>query len=110
VYVVALEGAVTECEIAPASDQLANVYCVPATGVCGEVVASVWFVPVVHVSVCVLVYVVPSTVNDSPGGLLPTVTGTVVWKFAVTLWGAFMVTVVEALLVFATKPVQLVKA
>jgi hypothetical protein len=53
------------------------VYSVPASGVCGELTANVWFVPIVHVSICVLVYVVPSTVNDSPAGLVPTVTFTV---------------------------------
>jgi hypothetical protein len=41
--------AVTECEMAPPSDQLAKVYWVPAVGVCGEVVASVCGLPMVQV-------------------------------------------------------------
>ena len=53
----------------------------------------------------------PSTENDRPAGVVPTVTWTVlVWKFALTLSGAVMATVVAALFALATLPVQLVKA
>lgn len=42
-----LVDAVTECEIAPPSDQEANVFWVPLE-VCGEVVAMVWLEPAVQ--------------------------------------------------------------
>jgi hypothetical protein len=47
---VTLELAVTEWEIAPASDQEVNVFCVPVE-TCGEVAAMVCVVPTVHESV-----------------------------------------------------------
>jgi hypothetical protein len=54
VYVVAVGGAVTVCEIAPPFDQLLKRYCVPAVP-CGDVVTSVCIDPIIHVKVCVLV-------------------------------------------------------
>ena len=49
---MALVGAVTECEIAPPSDQAEKVSCVPAR-FCGELVAMVWLEPTVQVRLCV---------------------------------------------------------
>jgi len=49
-----LAKAVTECDIAPPSDQDAKVFCVPPE-VCGDVVAMVWLSPMFHVRLCVLV-------------------------------------------------------
>ena len=51
---MAVEGAVTEWDSAPASDQEAKVFSVPPE-VCGEVVAMVWLEPIDQVKVCVLV-------------------------------------------------------
>jgi hypothetical protein len=51
---VTLELAVTEWEIAPASDQEVNVFCVPVD-TCGEVVTMVCVEPTVQLKVCVLV-------------------------------------------------------
>jgi hypothetical protein len=52
--------------------------------------------------------VVPTTVLVNESGGERVATGAVAtMKFAVTLWGALMVTVVEALLALATLPVQL---
>ena len=42
VYVVAMEGTVMVCEIAPLSDQLLKAYWMPVPPDCGEVVAIVW--------------------------------------------------------------------
>ena len=47
-----VEDAVTECEIAPLSDQAEKVSCVPAR-FCGEVVAMVWLEPTVQLRLCV---------------------------------------------------------
>jgi hypothetical protein len=54
-------------------------YCVPEVGVCVELVAMLCVEPTVQVSVCALLYCVPSTLNDRPAGLVPTVTWTVAW-------------------------------
>ena len=43
-------GAVTECEIAPPSDQLLNTCSVPPETFCGEVVAMVWGEPAAQFS------------------------------------------------------------
>jgi hypothetical protein len=68
VYVVAVEGAVTECEIAPPSDQLPKTYCVPVAPACGDVVATVCDVPAVHWRAHGAVQAVPSTVSARPAG------------------------------------------
>ena len=53
----------------------------------------------------------PSTLKESPVGLVPTIICTVfTTKFAVTLCGAFMVIVVLAEPEFVTFPVQLLNA
>src|SRR5260370_882794 len=71
VYVVADEGAVIECDCAPPSDQLENMYWVPvAPGWGDDVTAIVWFEPGVHWKEQGAVHAVPSTVNDNPAGAL----------------------------------------
>jgi hypothetical protein len=51
----------------------------------------VWLEPGVHVNVCVLVYLVPSTVKERPDGLVCTVTTGFGVKFAVSVIGPFIV-------------------
>lgn len=68
------EGAVTECEIAPPSDQLLNTCSVPPEMACGEVVAMVCDDPTTQLKVCGAVEVTPSTVIDRLAGLVVTVT------------------------------------
>ena len=82
-----------------------NTYRVPPEP-CGVVVAIVWFDPGVQLNVCGAVYVVPSTIMLSPAGEVCTVIPAFAVKFAVTLTGADIVTVVAALLALATGPVQ----
>jgi hypothetical protein len=105
VKVVADPGATTECEIAPASLQLLNTYRVPPEP-CGETVAIVWFDPGTQLNTCGAANVFPSTIMLSPAGTVCTVMPTLAVKFAVTLTGPLMVTVVAALAAFATGPVQ----
>src|SRR5579872_1956125 len=97
-----------ECEAAPPSFHDVNRYCVPGVPCCWVATAMVcgpgerfrvWG------AVC---GVPPSTVNWSPLGLVCMVVPEVAEKFAVTVSGADIVTVVEALDVLATGPFQLV--
>ena len=67
-----------------------------------------WFEPGVQLNTCGAVAGVPSTTIPSPGGDVCTVMPTFAVKFAVTLTGADMVTVVAALFALAAGPVQLV--
>ena len=106
VYEVVPAEAVTECDKAPASDQLAKVYWVPAVGDCGEDVAMVCWLPTCQVTgtgeAC---GVPPSTLTANPDGEVLMVTATLfTTKFAVTVSGPLMVTVVEALVGLATGP------
>jgi hypothetical protein len=112
VYVVMAEEAVTEWLSAPPSDQLTNVSCVPADGVCGVVVAMVCCDPACQLTLtgeaCDFP---PSTLTSKPDGEVLIVTlELLVAKFAVTVSGPLIVTVVEAsvLVPAATGPVQLV--
>src|SRR5437588_6616600 len=66
----------TVCEIAPPSLQLLHTYCVPVPPFWVDVVLIVWLEPVVQENVCAPLYVIPSTVNVSPDGLVRTVTWT----------------------------------
>src|SRR5215831_19286321 len=92
VYVVAAAGAVTLCDAAPASDQLAKTNCVPVVPAC-VAAAIVWLEPGSHWNVHGAVHAVPSTASDRPGGVLVTVMATVApAKLAVTVTGAFIVT------------------
>src|ERR1700722_20159561 len=94
------------CEAAPPSLQEAKVYRVPAPPAWGDPTAIVC-VPCERVSVCGAISPAPpSTVNCDPGGLVWMVMCVSGRKFATTVSGAFMVTVVEALLAFATGPDQ----
>ena len=72
VNVAAVAGVVTECEIAPASDQLANTKRVPPEP-CGEVVAIVWLLPGTQLKFCGAVSVLPSTMMLKPDGTVVTV-------------------------------------
>ena len=101
-------GAVTECEIAPPSDQLLKTKRVPPLP-CGDVVEIVCELPGTQLMTCVVVKVVPSTVKLCPDGEVCTVTLTLAAKLAVMLTGPLMVTVVDALVALATGPVQFVK-
>jgi len=60
----------TVCEIAPLSLHLVHVYWMPGAPLCGEVVAMVWLEPDPQENVCVVLYVVPSTVNVRPAGVV----------------------------------------
>jgi hypothetical protein len=108
VYEVVAAEAVTGCDKAPPSDQLAKVYWVPAVGDCGEDVAMVCWLPTCQVTgtgeAC---GVPPSTLTANPDGevlmMTPTLFAT---KFAVTISGPVMVTLVDALPALATGPVQ----
>ena len=60
VYVTLLwAGAVTVCDIAPPSDQLAHAYCVPEVPACGLVVARVCWAPWAQVVLVALVVLLP---------------------------------------------------
>ena len=88
------------CEIEPPSFQLLQTYCMPVLPLCGEVVAIVWLAPETQVNVVAFEYVVPSTVNERPDGLLCTVTEIfegLGLKLAVSLTGPFIVTEAELL-------------
>jgi hypothetical protein len=82
----------TEWLIAPPSDHCVQTYCVPGVPVCGDAVLSECEEPETHVNVCPEVYVVPSTVNDRPVGLVFTRIETAAEKFPVSVIGPFMVT------------------
>ena len=88
------------CESAPPSLQPLHSYSVPVLPLCGEVVAIVWLAPETQVNVVAFEYVVPSTVNERPDGLLCTVTEIfegLGLKLAVSLTGPFIVTEAELL-------------
>lgn len=87
---VALEGTVMLCEIAPPSDQLLKTYCVPVLPDCGEVVAIVCDEPTVQFSTNgAAVKAPPSTETRRLDGLVVMVIGTVaVVKLPVTVAGA----------------------
>ena len=91
VYVVANPDAVTACDAAPPSDQLANTYCVPLAPAC-VAAAIVWLDPGVHWNAHGEVQLVPSTVSTRPAGALVAVTVGSPVKFAVTVTGAIIVT------------------
>ena len=65
-----------------------------------------WFEPGVQLNTCGAVKVFPSTIIVSPAGTVCTVIAVFAVKFAVTLTGADIVTVVAALFASATGPVQ----
>src|SRR5580700_3320755 len=97
------------CEAAPLSLQLVKTYCVPAAPACVVITAMVWDT-CVRFSVCgAVIAVPPSMVNCNPSGLVWMVMAVGVAKLAVTVCGALMVTMVEALLALVTVPVQPVK-
>ena len=95
VYVaVPLAGAATVCDIPPASLQLAHTYCVPLAPACGVVVAIVWLLPQVTVTICGAVYDVPSNCTVRPDGLDASARLHVfaLLKLPVSVTGPFMVT------------------
>ena len=73
VYVVADVGVVTECDAAPASDQLVNRYCTPMEPAC-DAAAIVWMEPWIHWNVHGDVQATLSTVSNKPGGELSNAT------------------------------------
>src|SRR5205807_1458840 len=90
VYVVDVPGAVTVCEDAPLSDQLPKTYCVPVAPAC-VAAATVWLDPASHGTEHGAVHAAPSTVRDSPGGVLVTVIVLRTVKAAVTVAAPDMV-------------------
>jgi hypothetical protein len=88
-------AAVTVCAIAPPSDQLEKVSCVPVEGDCGDVVAMVCWLPTPQLNVQGAVHAAPSTAIDAPVGLLAMDTPVNTTKFAVTLTGPFITTSYE---------------
>jgi hypothetical protein len=106
-----LDETVTECESVPLSDQLTKVYWVPVVGVCGEVVAIVCWLPTCQLTLTGAADAVPpSTLTSKPvGEVLMMMLALLAAKLAVTDSGALMVTVVDALVLLATGPVQLEK-
>jgi len=77
VYVVAADGVLTECEIAPASDQLVKTNRFPGVLGCGVLVAMVCEEPMIQVAFTGLgVATPPSTETVSPVGAVVIVIGT----------------------------------
>ena len=100
---VADDGTVMACEIAPLSDQLLQMYCTPGGPVCGELVAMVCVEPTSQVSTNgAAVGEPPSTETRRLAGLVVTVICEVATKFPVTdvaalgMWKLVLTLVVES--------------
>src|SRR6266478_6501758 len=76
----------TLCEIAPASLQFDQAYCVPAAPFCGLGTVTGWLDPCAQKKICGVVNGCPSTVKASPDGFVVTIVCTL--KLAVTERGA----------------------
>ena len=69
-YVVAVEGAVIECDWLLPSLQLPNTYRLPVPPDWGLEVLTVWDDPLVQFVLYGVMRVVPSTITESPAGMV----------------------------------------
>ena len=90
-------GAATKCEIAPLSDQLLQTCSVPPEMFCGEVVAMVCEDPTTQLKVCGAVEVMPSTVMESPAGMVVTTTVSRMLMVVLTVWLSTMAVMLKSL-------------